>query len=61
VPEAPDYYMGDKDYTEEDVVPYIIYIDEETGIYYEERERIDVVDIEIKEWNPSQSLKGNIK
>ena len=54
MPEALDYYMGDKDYTEEDTAPYIIYIDEE-------RERIDVVDIEIKEWNPSQPLKGNIK
>lgn len=61
VPEAPDYYMGDKDYTEEDAAPYIIYIDEETGTYYEEREKIDVVDIEIKEWNPSQPLKDNIK
>lgn len=61
VPDAPDYYMGDKEYDKDDAAPFIRYVDEETGTYYEEKEKIDVVDIEIIEWNPSEPLKGNIK
>lgn len=61
IPDAPEYYMGDKEYTKDDALPYIRYIDEETGIYYEEKEKIDVVDIEIIEWNPSEPLKNNFK
>lgn len=61
IPDAPEYYMGDKEYTKEDAAPYIRYIDEETGTYYEEREKIDIVDIKIIEWNPSEPLKDNIK
>jgi hypothetical protein len=61
VPEAAEYYMGD---IEEDVqfsLPYIHYIDESTGTYYEEIKRIDVVDIEIVEWKPSSPLENNFK
>lgn len=61
VPESPDYYMGDKEYTKESSLPYIRYIDEETGTNYEEREQIDVVDIKILKWKPSEPLKNNIK
>ena len=61
VPDAPDYYMGDKEYSKDLSDPYIRYDDEETGIYYEEKEKIDVVDIEIIEWRPSEPLKNNIK
>jgi hypothetical protein len=61
VPDAPDYYMGDKEYTKEDAAPCIVYINEETGTYYEEKEKIDVVDVEIIEWKPSEPLKKNFK
>ena len=61
VPEAADYYMGDKSESKEFSEPYIRYIDEDTGTNYEEKEKIDVVDIKIIEWTPSEPLKGNIK
>lgn len=61
VPESPDYYMGDKAFDEEYSKPIIIYIDETTGTNYEEKEKIDVVDIKIIEWKPSRPLKNNIK
>ena len=61
IPEAGDYYMGDKEYTKEDAEPIIYYSDESSGTYYEEKEKIDVVDIKIIEWKPSEPLKGNIK
>ena len=61
VPDAPDYYMGDKEAIKESSDPYISYIDEETGTYYEEKDKIDVVDIKIIEWNPSGPLKDNFK
>ena len=61
VPEAADYYMGDKEYTKEDAEPIIYYSDESSGTYYEEKEKIDVVDIKIIEWKTSEPLKGNIK
>ena len=61
VPEVPDYYMGDEEYTKELSDPYIRYVDEDTGTYYEEKEKIDVVDIKIIEWKPSKPLKNNIK
>lgn len=61
VPEAADYYMGDKKFTEEDAHPLIKYIDESTGTSYEEKDKIDIVDIKIIEWKPSKPLEGNIK
>ena len=61
VPEAADYYMGDKNYTEEDTQPLIMFIDETTGTNYQETDKIDAVDIKIIEWKPSKPLKGNIK
>ena len=61
VPTAPGYYMGDKDYTKEDAHPYIYYEDTDTGTYYQEKEKIDVVDIKIISWNPSEPLKDNFK
>lgn len=61
VPDAADYYMGDKEYTKDSSDPYIRYDDEETGTYYEEKDKIDVVDIKIIEWKPSEPLKNNIK
>ena len=61
VPEAPDYYMGDKEYSQEVTYPLIIYIDESTGTFYQETDKVDVVDIEIIEWKPSKPLEGNIK
>ena len=60
VPEAPEYYMEDgisKEYAD----PYIRYTDEDTGTYYEEKEKIDIVDIKIIEWRPSEPLKDNFK
>ena len=50
VPDAPDYYMGDKKKSKDTSDPYIRYIDEETGTYYEEKEKVEVVDIKIIEW-----------
>ena len=61
VPEAPDYYMGDKEFDKEYSEPVIRYIDESTGTNYEEKEKIDVVDIKIIEWKPSEPLDNNIK
>lgn len=61
IPEAPDYYMGDKDESKDTSDPYIRYIDEETGTYYEEKEKIDVVDIEIIEWKPSEPIQNKFK
>ena len=61
VPEAPDYYIGDKEYSKEDAHPLIMYIDESTGTFYQEKDKVDVVDIKIIEWKPSEPLKGNIK
>ena len=61
VPEAPDYYMGDKEFSNEDAHPLIIYIDESTGTYYQEKDKVDVVDIKIIDWKPSKPLKDNIK
>ena len=61
VPEAPDYYMGDKEFSKEDAHPLIMYIDESTGTYYQEKDKVDVVDIKIIDWKPSKPLKNNIK
>jgi len=61
VPEAPDYYMGDKEYTKEDARPLIMFSDEATGTNYQETDKIDEVGIKIIEWKPSEPLKGNIK
>ena len=61
VPEAPDYYMGDKEFDKEYSKPVIRYIDESTGTNYEEKDEIEVVDIKIIEWKPSEPLKNNIK
>ena len=61
VPEAPDYYMGDKEYNKEDAHPLIMYIDEATGTFYQEKDKVDVVDIKIIKWKPSKPLKNNIK
>jgi hypothetical protein len=61
VPEAADYYMGDKDCTSEEAQPLLMFIDETTGTFYEETDKIEAVDIEIIEWKPSKPLKNNIK
>lgn len=61
VPDAPNYYMGDKEITKEFALPYIRYLDEETGTYYEEKEKIDVVDVKIIGWKPSEPLKNNFE
>ena len=61
VPEAPDYYMGDKEFDKEYSKPVIRYIDKSTGTNYEEKDEIEVVDIKIIEWKPSEPLKNNIK
>ena len=61
VPEAADYYMGDKDYSKEDTHPLIMYVDESTGTYYQEKDKVDVVDIKIIKWKPSEPLKNNIR
>ena len=61
VPEAPDYYMGDKEFDKEYTHPLIMYIDESTGTVYQEKDKIDIVDIKIIEWKPSKPLEGNIK
>lgn len=61
VPEVPDYYMGDKEFSKEDARPLIMYVDESTGTYYQEKDKIDVVDIKIVDLKPSNPLKNNIK
>ena len=61
VPEAPDYYMGDEKFSKEDTHPLIMYIDESTGTFYQEKEKVEVVDIKIIDWKPSKPLEGNIK
>ena len=61
VPDAPDYYMGDKEESKDSSAPYIRYIDEETGTYYEEKEKIDIVDIKIIDWKPSEPIQNNFK
>ena len=61
MPEAPDYYMGDKEFNKEDACPLIMYIDESTGTSYQEKDKIEVVDIKIIDWKPSEPLEGNIK
>ena len=61
IPEAADYYMGDKKYSEEETHPLIMYVDESTGTFYQEKDKVDVVNIKIIEWKPSKPLKNNIK
>ena len=61
VPEAPDYYMGDKEFDKEYSKPVIRYIDESTGTNYEQKDKIEVVDIKIIKWKSSKPLKNNIK
>ena len=61
VPDAPDYYMGDKKESKDTAEPYIRYIDEKMGTYYEEKEKIDVVDIKIIEWKPSEPIQNSFK
>ena len=61
VPEAADYYMGDKEFDIEYAHPLIMYGDESTGTNYQEKDKIDVVGIKIIEWKPSKPLEGNIK
>ena len=61
VPEAPDYYMGDKEFSSEEAHPLIMYVDESTGTFYQEKDKVDVVDIKIIDWKPSKPLEGNIK
>ena len=53
--------MGDKKYSKEEAHPLIMYVDESTGTFYQEKDKIDVVDIKIIEWKPSKPLKNNIK
>lgn len=61
VPEAADYYMGDKDFSKEDARPLIMFVDESTGTNYQETDKIDAVGIKIIEWKPSKPLKNNIR
>ena len=53
--------MGDKNYSAEDTQPLIMYQDEATSTNYMEPDKVDVVDIKIIKWNPSEPLEGNIK
>lgn len=61
VPEAADYYMGDKEFSKEETRPIIMYVDESTGTYYQEKDKVDAVDIRIIEWKPSNPLEDNFK
>ena len=53
--------MGNASSEKEFSEPYIHYIDEKTGTYYEEKEEVEVVGVKIIEWKPSKPLKNNIK
>ena len=53
--------MGDKEESKDISDPYIIYIDDKTGTNYEEKEKIDVVDIKIIEWKPSEPIQNTFK
>ena len=61
IPEAADYYMGDKEFSKEDAQPLIMYIDDETGTSYQEKDKIDKLDIKIIEWKPSEPIQNNFK
>ena len=61
IPEAADYYMGDKEYNKEESKPLIRFIDDETGTSYQETEKIESVGIKIIKWKPSKPLESNIK
>ena len=61
VPIVADYYMGDKKVNKDSAHPLIMYIDESTGTYYQEKDKVDVVDIMIISWNSDKPLKDNIK
>ena len=61
VPDYCEYYMGSKEAIKEYSEPYIHYIDESTGTYYEEKDKVDVVETEIVKWNTSEPLKNNFK
>lgn len=61
VPEAPDYYMGDKEFDKEYAHPLIMNGEESTGTNYQEKDKIDHIGIKIIKWKPSKPLKNNIK
>lgn len=61
IPDAPDYYMGEKDSSKELTLPKISYYHKSTETYYSEEQSIDVIDIKIIEWKPSKPLKNNFK
>lgn len=61
VPDAPDYYMGEKDADKEQAKPRINYYHESTGTYYSEEQSIDLIDIKIIKWEHSEPLKNNFK
>ena len=61
IPTAAEYYMGNTGYTIEETAPLIIYVDDTTETYYQEKEKIDVVNIKIISWNPADPLKDNFK
>lgn len=61
IPDAPDYYMGEKDSSKEFAEPGINYYHESTGTYYSGEKAIDVIDIKIIKWEPSEPLKNNFK
>lgn len=61
VPDGADYYMGDETASEEFVQPYVHFVDDATGTYYEGTTSIESVGIEIIDWKLSEPLKDNFK
>lgn len=53
--------MGDKEFSEEEAHLLIMYVDESTGTFYQEKDKVDVVDIKIIEWKPSEPIQNNFK
>lgn len=61
VPSASEYYMGVPESSEEECEPYIIYMDEETGTNYNEKEEIPSIGVKIIKWTPSKPLVNQFK
>ena len=59
VPLEADYYMGDPAFNAEFAMPYIYFIDDNTGTVYYEQDLMDVVGAKIISWNVSSPLENN--
>lgn len=61
IPLEGDYWMGDPEFDAEFAMPYLFFVDENTGTTYYEKESIDVVGAKIISWKPGDVMVDNIK